>query len=700
MVLAWHRLPEKVGDALGYIYTAKHLLGFLRDDYEVEFEGNSLASQLCSNYQPSLCAHGRLPLLQYVNVDERESFLTAFVEMAQNDRNIVAANNAYLAEEVAWQVSIRARIWNNPEYSQSQAKRAVVAKADRLPYSPYFDGFGPLDVERGALETAGLKSATTLLNQRLTPLPNAVHLECLVKSVAAWRFVRDTDRSACEANFAFQGRGGKADMWQMAINREAKKRSKGSRAKQGTFFFRFGWRGRGVQEEHWYREAIMRLLGLVLAYFDEAMWLSSAIQKIIICQAYEDLPEWLGHEDPGKITQAKESPEAQLVISPVPYHLTMQVLRQRMECFGKIAYIRRRSHAIGVGADALIQFAQPAHAACALEAVNDMKVLGPTVIARPAGRISPSNMAFVSSQAKAGKELSEAVQIPTERSVDRLSDWYRPNDGAARSCRAVGGIGQADTAFWRGKSVHRPADKKVDPSDKDKDKESKRKAAAAKSKRDHEEFCRPCRLGSCFLLTRQQLHVSECRTRGSDGSMQGAGVNVKKDDGKKRKDAPGADSSVPKMKVRHDSEAFKEGESVVMTLSDQRLIDKDGNLVETQDELSNTNLLDSDKAKKNEAIRSQVEYDPTKPNADILDKYDEPGAAPTGFMIGGVPTGVIDERDPEKRLAILTQMSENQTLDFGNKFQSDFYTSDEMAKFKKPTKKPKRKARSKAPALS
>ena len=79
--------------------------------------------------------------------------------------------------------------------------------------------------------------------------------------------------------------------------------------------------------------------------------------------------------------------------------------------FAEIAYIKRRSHAIGVGADALIQFAQPAHAACALEAikqrypqidrklrldshgfsivflkhsqaVNDMKVLGPQVIAR------------------------------------------------------------------------------------------------------------------------------------------------------------------------------------------------------------------------------------------------------------------------------------------------------------------------------
>ena len=38
--------------------------------------------------------------------------------------------------------------------------------------------------------------------------------------------------------------------------------------------------------------------------------------------------------------------------------------------FAEIAYIKRRSHAIGVGADALIQFAQSAHAAFALEAMN------------------------------------------------------------------------------------------------------------------------------------------------------------------------------------------------------------------------------------------------------------------------------------------------------------------------------------------
>lgn len=238
--------------------------------------------------------------------------------------------------------------------------------------------------------------------------------------------------------------------------------------------------------------------------------------------------------------------------------------------------------------------------------------------------------------------------------------------------------------------VFAPADKKAEDA-KDTDKESKRKAAAAKSKRDHEELVQGVGLGDILEKEEGKGSASDwiARTRGADGSMKGA--TAKKDDGKKRKEAPGGDVSVPKMKVRHDSEALKEGETMVMTLSDQRLIDKDGNLVETQDELSNVNLLDSDKAKKHEAIRSQVEYDPTKQGADILDKYDDPSVAPSGFMIGGVPTGVIEERDPEKRLQILTAMSENQTLDFGNKFQSDFYTSEEMSKFKKPTKKPAKK---------
>ena len=48
-----------------------------------------------------------LPILQYVSRVEREDFLRSFVDMAQEERNIVAANNAYLAEEVAWQTGLK-----------------------------------------------------------------------------------------------------------------------------------------------------------------------------------------------------------------------------------------------------------------------------------------------------------------------------------------------------------------------------------------------------------------------------------------------------------------------------------------------------------------------------------------------------------------------------------------------------------------
>eukprot|EP00434_Breviolum_minutum_P029709 symbB.v1.2.026264.t2/scaffold2611.1/size89775/8 len=406
----------------------------------------------------------------------------------------------------------------------------------------------------------------------------------------------------------------------------------------------------------------MRLLGLILTSFDEVFPFKSeiyhqadpcfyviaagfrrggydeslletrlrdAIQSIIACESHEDLPQCIetlaefstpeNHQridelldKVGRVraiglssrntVQTRESPEAQLVISPVPYQLTMQVLRERMECFGKIAYIKRRSHAIGVGADALIQFAQPAHAACALEAVNDMKVLGPQVIARLAKTVARGLALATTKMPPKKGEISLSVEESNEQ---RKKLGIKP---------LVEGNSKSKTGTSND-PVHMPADKKADASEKEKDKDSKKK-------RDHEELTHGAGLGDILEQEEGKGTASDwiARTRASDGSMQGAGAKLQKDDGKKRKDAPGGESSVPKMKVRHDSEAIKEGESVIMTLSDQRLIDKDGNLVETQDELSNTNLLDSDKAKKNDAIRSQLEYDPHKPNADILDK--------------------------------------------------------------------------------
>merc|ERR1712232_1217138 len=131
---------------------------------------------------------------------------------------------------------------------------------------------------------------------------------------------------------------------------------------------------------------------------------------------------------------------------------------------------------------------------------------------------------------------------------------------------------------------------------------------------------------------------------------------------------------------------------VTMVLSDKQILTKDGELADDDDELSNVKMTDVERAKHNDAVRKQVEYDPTEEGQDILKKYDELKTGPKGFIIGGTTMGVIDETDPEKKLAILTALSERQ--DGGLKFQTDYYTTAEMKqkegqlnKFRKPPKK-------------
>merc|ERR1719401_3411009 len=83
-----------------------------------------------------------------------------------------------------------------------------------------------------------------------------------------------------------------------------------------------------------------------------------------------------------RVEAGGRNPEAALYISPVPFSLTLQRLRERLERHGKISHIRRRDHPVGVGADAIVQFAQPAHATSALQAISELKILGPNVTAR------------------------------------------------------------------------------------------------------------------------------------------------------------------------------------------------------------------------------------------------------------------------------------------------------------------------------
>jgi hypothetical protein len=217
----------------------------------------------------------------------------------------------------------------------------------------------------------------------------------------------------------------------------------GRLASGGSLCFRFGWRGRGANEELWYREATHLLFALILSHFAEVAAFKSefshqadasfylvaaefrrddfvaaslgtrlreAIDRVVACEKVVDLP-WcmetlapyltddfreritemldevgrkraIGLASRHRVEAARSSPEAALWISPVPFSLTMQRLRERLERYGKITKLQRRAHPIGVGADALVQFVQTAHATAALEAVNDMKLLGASVVAK------------------------------------------------------------------------------------------------------------------------------------------------------------------------------------------------------------------------------------------------------------------------------------------------------------------------------
>jgi len=257
--------------------------------------------------------------------------------------------------------------------------------------------------------------------------------------------------------------------------------------------------------------------------------------------------------------------------------------------------------------------------------------------------------------------------------------------------RAKLGLKPLNTEDAKGKEgssnqpVHAPAGTgKADQAD------GKKRDASKKAKDAHKDLTTGEGLGDILAKEEGKGGAADwvARTRNKDGSMKAASSAAASSGSKKGSGEAAQAAEVPKMKVRHSAADLAEGESVVMTLSDQKLIDKDGNLIEASDELSNVAMTDAERAKHNELLKKQVAYDPTKEGQDILEKYDELKSAPAGFVVGGRALGgVIAETDPEKKLAILTALSEKTSLDTKFKVQSDYYTEEEMAKFRKPAKR-------------
>ncbi|XP_039283862.1 U4/U6.U5 tri-snRNP-associated protein 1-like isoform X2 [Nilaparvata lugens] len=143
------------------------------------------------------------------------------------------------------------------------------------------------------------------------------------------------------------------------------------------------------------------------------------------------------------------------------------------------------------------------------------------------------------------------------------------------------------------------------------------------------------------------------------------------------------------LKVEHDIERFTEGREVVLTLKDRGVLDEDG------DTLVNVNMLDDEHYRKNIENRKKnpfdynalddAEEDMDVEGSRVLTKYDEEidGAKKQSFTLG------VDEVRRKKFIKQKLEMGKKLvSLDMpAPQLASEYYTDEELIKFKKPKKK-------------
>ncbi|XP_077998125.1 U4/U6.U5 tri-snRNP-associated protein 1-like isoform X2 [Glandiceps talaboti] len=150
--------------------------------------------------------------------------------------------------------------------------------------------------------------------------------------------------------------------------------------------------------------------------------------------------------------------------------------------------------------------------------------------------------------------------------------------------------------------------------------------------------------------------------------------------------------------VQHSKEAFQEGRNVILTLKDKDVLEE-----EDDDVLINVNIIDHEKAAKNvELKKKKPVYNPyeeqefdefgiIKPKK-LLSKYDEEieGEEKKSFTLGG-GGGVSLEQDRElQRMRLEMQQNAFHSLDVpALSLAKEYYTQEEMTKFKKPKKRRK-----------
>ncbi|KAK8853158.1 hypothetical protein IAR55_003859 [Kwoniella newhampshirensis] len=158
------------------------------------------------------------------------------------------------------------------------------------------------------------------------------------------------------------------------------------------------------------------------------------------------------------------------------------------------------------------------------------------------------------------------------------------------------------------------------------------------------------------------------------------------------------------LKVAHDADEFEEGQDVILTLKDSRVLEGD------EDELQNVNLVDdaavrAAKERKRKAAAQYTGYDDEEfdenrigQRAEVLSKYDDEFSSgkvkSEGFRLGAYVEKrmKITDDDTEMIGAPATKVKLN--LDYTKEFEVSDYAKEGEAGFKKPKKKKaKRSAR-------
>eukprot|EP00854_Cymbomonas_tetramitiformis_P006442 gene6442-7722_t len=149
------------------------------------------------------------------------------------------------------------------------------------------------------------------------------------------------------------------------------------------------------------------------------------------------------------------------------------------------------------------------------------------------------------------------------------------------------------------------------------------------------------------------------------------------------------------LKVRHKADELLDGQTVVLTLKDQGILDEKGTLADGADELENINLAeefkrqqarDASKQKKGPDFIDSLEDEQKK---GMLTKYDD--AAEADAMVLDDTGEAVDEKKKKQEQIRKMLEATQQSLQGSRKVAEEYLTQEEVAARTKPKKKIKKK---------